>query len=129
MTLRYCDFCGQVIPEDEDCPIDLGDPESGAPDVSKDACTTCYRILYDFAKYQNLRLWPVLIETLEKALNDLRRFGFAGTASLANDYPVWKRGLELVAQARGQLKPTSTKDGSANPATSTGLAGEPHDGN
>jgi ribosomal protein L24E len=54
VTIRYCDFCGEVIPEGEGDPIMIGNPDCNL-EACKDACTTCYGILWEFAKNKNLR--------------------------------------------------------------------------
>lgn len=54
MTIRYCDFCGDVIPEGEGDPIAFGDALAN-PDCAKDACDACTNILWRFTEHKNLK--------------------------------------------------------------------------
>jgi hypothetical protein len=54
MTIRYCDFCGDTIPEGLGDPVTLADVES-LPEAAKDACEPCVAILWDFTRHKNLR--------------------------------------------------------------------------
>ncbi len=53
MTIRYCDFCGEVIPEGEGDPVTLADVNY-LPEAAKDACDTCVNILWQFTKDKSL---------------------------------------------------------------------------
>ncbi len=54
MTIRYCDFCGEVIQEGTGDPITLADVES-IPEARKDACEACSSILWKFTRDKNLK--------------------------------------------------------------------------
>jgi hypothetical protein len=55
VTIRYCDFCGDVIPEGEGDPVILADRDAN-PEAAKDACDECANILWGFTKAKNLRI-------------------------------------------------------------------------
>jgi hypothetical protein len=54
VTIRYCDFCGDTIPEGLGDPVTLADVES-IPEAAKDACEPCTVILWNFTRNKNLR--------------------------------------------------------------------------
>lgn len=54
MTIRYCDFCGDVIPEGEGDPVVIGDPECDI-EARNDACDKCCSVLWKFRREKNLR--------------------------------------------------------------------------
>ena len=53
MTIRYCDFCGDVIPEPTGGPVTLGIPEISESHL--DGCDVCIHILRRIVEGKSLR--------------------------------------------------------------------------
>jgi hypothetical protein len=69
MSIVYCDFCGAVIPKEQDKAegdiVHLGEPLC-YPEGKLDACDSCFQILWSFVRGKSLRRC-VIQATLQEA--------------------------------------------------------------